>query len=74
MIAALTVTALALTIGPALATEEPPEKIQLPETARDRVGLIILAATALGVGLMIMNAYKQLRGDRPKASGKWRWR
>lgn len=73
-IAALTVTAALLAAGPALATEEPVEKIQFPQTARDRVGLIILGVTALGAALMVMNAVKQLRGERPKASGKWRWR
>lgn len=70
---------LALTVGPALATESAPAggeggKVPLPETAHDRVGLIILGITALFALAALGNAVKQLKGSRPQADGRIRWR
>lgn len=75
----------ALAVGPVLATEggggggagdEAGEttKIQLPESARDRVGLILLGLGGIAVVLAGANAISQLRGRRPQATGEWRWR
>jgi hypothetical protein len=49
-------------------------KIQLAETPRDQVGLILLAALLVGGGLAFGNARRQLKGERPTASGEFRWR
>ena len=71
---------LALSVGPALATESAPAgeegsgKVGLPQTAHDQVGLVILGISgvfALGAGI---NAVRQLRGSRPQADGRIRWR
>jgi hypothetical protein len=65
---------LVLTALPALATEGAPEKITLPETEHDRVGLIILGACAVFVLFALVNARKQLKGERQQADGEFRWR
>jgi hypothetical protein len=49
-------------------------KIQLAETPRDQVGLILLAALLVGGGLAFANARRQLKGERPTATGEFRWR
>lgn len=80
LLVATVATLFALAVGPALATESAPAggeesgKVALPDTQHDRVGLIILgvtAALALGAGA---NAIKQLKGQRPQADGRIRWR
>lgn len=59
--------------GPA--TEEAGSgKIQLTDTPRDRVGLMVLGflgAITLGGGI---TAARQLGGKRPQATGEFRWR
>jgi hypothetical protein len=49
-------------------------KIQLAETPRDQVGLILLGGLVVGGGLAVMNARRQLKGERPAATGEFRWR
>jgi hypothetical protein len=49
-------------------------KIQLAETPRDQVGLILLGALVVGGGLAFANGRRQLRGERPAATGEFRWR
>lgn len=67
------------------ATEEPAEgesgesggegeRVPIAETPRDRIGLILLAALILGGGLAVANGRRQLKGERPQASGEFRWR
>ncbi len=88
-LAAATVLGLTLSAAPALAAEdvvseggeeaaeaeaEGGGKIQLAEGPRDRVGLIVLGflgAITVGGGI---TAARQLRGQRPQASGEFRWR
>lgn len=53
---------------------EESDKIQLPSTERDRVGLILIVLMLVGGGLAVWNARKQLKGEREQASGEWRWR
>lgn len=71
---------LAIAMGPATATEaggggeEGPQKIELPSSARDQVGLILFAVLGAGGVLALVNARKQLRGERKQASGDFRWR
>ena len=50
------------------------EKIQLPATPRDRVGLFLIGAIVLAAALALWNARKQLRGERKQATGEFRWR
>lgn len=59
---------------PAWAAEGGGEKIQLPSTPRDRVGVFLIAFMVLAGLLGLWNARKQLRGDRKQASGEFRWR
>ncbi len=50
-------------------------RMKLPldlEDPQDLVGLGILIATGIGTALAGANMIKQLRGDRPQASGRWR--
>lgn len=54
--------------------EEGSGRIQMAETPRDRVGLVMLTALglmALGGGV---TAVRQLGGKRPQADGEFRWR
>jgi hypothetical protein len=58
-------------------TEEEAEgdgRLQLAETPRDRLGLALLAALLVGGGLAAANGRRQLKGERPQASGEFRWR
>lgn len=74
--------ALVLGVTLALATATPShateggevEKVDLPSNPHDQVGLIILAGTGVLVAAGAYNAFKQLRGERPQADGKIRWR
>lgn len=59
---------------PAPGEESGSGKLTLPERPHDRVGLLVLAFIGAGGALALVNARKQLRGDRPKASGEFRWR
>lgn len=54
--------------------EEETGRPALAETPRDRVGLLLLAALVVGGGLAIANGRRQMRGERPQASGEFRWR
>ncbi len=74
-------TLFALAVGPALATESAPAgggeeggKVSMPETAHDRVGLIILGISGVFALGALANANKQLRGTRPQSDGRIRWR
>lgn len=76
------VLTLALAIGPAFATEsgggeaegEEGGKIQLATNQHEFVGLILLGALGIGGLAALVNARKQLRGERDQASGEFRWR
>lgn len=81
--AAAALLATALSAGPVLAVEDEPApapaedeggRIVLVEEPRDVFALLmwggLLAAGALGV----VNARRQLKGERPQATGEFRWR
>ena len=80
LLVATVATLFALAVGPATATESAPAggeesgKISMPETAHDRVGLIILGISGVFVLGALVNANKQLRGTRPQSDGRIRWR
>jgi hypothetical protein len=49
-------------------------KIQIAQTPRDQVGLIFLSALFVAGGLAFANSRRQLKGERPTATGEFRWR
>lgn len=51
-----------------------PDKITLASGPRDYVRLLLLGVLLVGGGLAVGNARRQLKGDRPQASGEFRWR
>lgn len=87
---AATALALSLSAAPALAaedivaedggaiTEDGAEdesgKIQLAETPRDRVGLIVLGFLGAITAGAALTTTRQLKGSRPQATGEFRWR
>jgi hypothetical protein len=75
------VTALALAVTllatPAVAASGPDEgdhRISLVDTPRDRLGLLLLGSMFLAGAVGLVNARRQLRGERGQASGEFRWR
>lgn len=58
----------------AAAEGEEAQKTELPSNPHDQVGLIILAGVGVLAAAGAYNAFKQLRGERPQADGKIRWR
>ena len=47
-------------------------KLVIAEDHEEWVGIGIYGLTGLAAAAAAFNAMKQLRGDRPQASGKWR--
>jgi hypothetical protein len=79
LLLATVATLFTLAAGPVMATESAPAgeesgKVSLPQTSHDRVGLIILGVGAVFVVGALANAAKQLKGSRPQADGRIRWR
>lgn len=84
-----TLVALTLVVGPAFAVDEPADepagteaqaddeagrRIAIADSPRDRLGLVFLGALVVAGGLGAANAWRQLKGERPSASGEFRWR
>jgi hypothetical protein len=84
-----TLVALLLVAGPVTAVEESPDgesteapgghgddggRIEIAATPRDRLGLLLLGSLAAAGGLAFANGRRQLKGERPQASGEFRWR
>jgi hypothetical protein len=89
LLAAATLVALLLVAGPVTAVEESPDgesmespgghgddggRIEIAETPRDRLGLLLLGSLVAASGLAFANGRRQLKGERPQASGEFRWR
>lgn len=79
LLLAIVATLLTLAVGPAVATESAPAgedsgKVTLPQTAHDRVGLILIGVSGVFVLAAVANATKQLKGSRPHTDGRIRWR
>ncbi len=80
-VAAFAAVALSTTLAqaPAMATEGGAaegehEKISLPESQHDLVGLALFGLVGLAALGGLANARRQLRGERDQASGEFRWR
>lgn len=80
-----TMLAMTLAVGPAFAVEDGAEeapagqeeddgRIELAESPRDRVGLILLGSLFAAAGFGFLTMRRQLKGEYPKASGEFRWR
>lgn len=75
LLLATTVLTLLVTALPVLATEAPDQKSQLiTRSPHHVVGSFILAVGVLFILMALANAYRQLRGERSQADGKFRWR
>jgi hypothetical protein len=77
LMVAMMTTMLVLFAGPAAAIQLPEleeDKITLPDTQRDRFGLIILGFSGLVLLGAGYNAVQQLKGRRQQADGAYRWR
>jgi hypothetical protein len=53
---------------------EAPGRRPIAETPRDRLGLLVLGALLAAAAIGTANARRQLRGERPTADGRFRWR
>lgn len=56
------------------ASDEDDHRISMADTPRDRFGLLLLGALFLGGGIAVVNARRQLKGERGQATGEFRWR
>jgi hypothetical protein len=65
---------LTLAADPVSESEGESGRRPVAETPRDQLGLIVLGALAAAAALGVGNARRQLRGERPKADGQFRWR
>ena len=63
-----------LAVEDAPATGDDDHRISMVDTPRDRFGLLLLGALFLGGGLAVINARRQLKGERGQATGEFRWR
>ncbi len=73
---ALSLTLLAslfVSAVPAMAAEKH-EKVSLPETQHDLIGVFLFGIMVLGALAAFANARRQLKGERDQASGEFRWR
>lgn len=68
------VAMMALAVGPVLAAATDYERTPLVENQRDALGLVLLTFLVVGSGAAFANSRRQMKGDRPKASGEFRWR
>jgi hypothetical protein len=77
--------AMTLAAGPVFAVEDGAEeapatqedddgRIELADSPRDRVGLILLGSLFAAAGFGFVTMRRQLKGEHPKASGEFRWR
>ncbi len=77
-VAACAVALALMLLAPAAIAASPAgqedHRIVMAETPRDRFGLLLLGALVVGSGAALVNARRQLKGERPKATGEFRWR
>lgn len=68
------VAVMALTVGPVYAAAAEHERTPLVENQRDALGLVLIASLVVMGGAAFANSRRQMKGERPQASGKFRWR
>jgi hypothetical protein len=56
------------------AANDDDHRIGLVDTPRDRFGLLLLGVLVIGGGAAVINARRQLKGEREQATGEFRWR
>lgn len=77
--------AVSLVAGPVLAVEDGAEeaptsqeeddgRLELAESPRDRVGLLLLGALFAAAGIGFLGMRRQLKGEHSQADGEFRWR
>lgn len=67
-------TTVDLAVEEAPAGDDDDHRIALVDTSRDRFGLLMWALLFIGGAIALINARKQLKGERDQASGEFRWR
>ncbi len=83
-VAAAAVLAMAVAVGPVAAVEEEPApaptaedeggRIVLVDEPRDIFALLLFGGLLAAGGVGLANARRQLKGERPQATGEFRWR
>lgn len=68
------VAVMALTVGPVFAAATDHERTPLVENQRDALGLVLLTFFVVAGGAAYANSRRQMKGERPQASGEFRWR
>lgn len=68
------IAVMALTVGPVYAAATDHERTPLVENQRDALGLVLLTFLVVVGGAAFANSRRQLKGERPQASGEFRWR
>lgn len=54
--------------------DEGDHRISLTDTPRDRFSLLMWGVLIVGGGVALVNARRQLKGEREQATGEFRWR
>lgn len=68
------VAIMALSIGPVHAAAADRERTPIVENQRDALGLVLLGFLVVLGGAAFANSRRQMKGERPQASGDFRWR
>jgi p-aminobenzoyl-glutamate transporter AbgT len=68
------VAVMALAVGPVYAAATDHERTPLVENQRDALGLVLLTFFVVAGGAAYANSRRQMKGERPQASGEFRWR
>lgn len=68
------VAVMALAVGPVFAAATDHERTPLVENQRDALGLVLLTFFVVAGGAAYANSRRQMKGERPQASGEFRWR
>lgn len=74
VLAAAMIAVMALVAGPVYAAATEHERTPLVENQRDALGLVLLTFFVVVGGAAFANSRRQMKGERPQASGEFRWR
>ena len=64
---------LAVEDAPGAGTDDD-HRISLVDTPRDRFKVLMISALFIGGGIALVNARRQMKGERDQATGEFRWR